>query len=111
MPPGIGFRSPVVKPQLQMRMSEPPIEHAATGDGRLVLNVAEPPVRPPRLHGCHPTTKRIKNSDNCDPGQVDPAQADAVTLWRVAVLSEKIELKPTARGLVARSALHKSAPI
>jgi hypothetical protein len=108
---GNGFRSPVPKQQLRMRMSEPRIEHAARGDYRLLLDVAEPPVRPPRLHGCHPTTKRIKNCDNCVPEQVDPAQADAVTFWKVAVLSDRIELQPTAGGLVARSGLHKSALI
>src|ERR1700730_1657609 len=91
-PNGIRKRIPFTCDEAAAAHADVGASHRARGHGerRLLLNVAEPPVRPPRLHGCHPTTKRIKNCDNCDPDQVDPAQAHAVTFWKVAVLSEKL---------------------
>src|ERR1700731_4352454 len=54
------------------------------------LNVTEPPVPSPRLHGRHPTTQRIQSSDYCDPDHVNPSQADSVSFWIVAILGEKL---------------------
>src|SRR5580765_3104362 len=55
-----------------------------------MLNITEPPVRATRLHRCYPATQRIESGNNREPDQVHHAQADAVALWEVTVVSEKL---------------------
>src|SRR5690348_5479435 len=47
----------------------------------LILQVAEPPVAPSRLHAGEPPTVRVQQGDDTRPHGVHPGQPEAITPW------------------------------